>query len=66
MVRLCVLKLWTLRCMLGCVVSFGVKNDVFLVVLLLLAGFRSVCVFFVLLAGLVECWLVGSVGLVVL
>ena len=50
---------------MGCVVSFDVKNDVVLVVFLLV-GFHSVCVFFVLLAWLVECWLGGSVGLVVL
>ena len=49
---------------MGCVVSFDVKNDV--VFFFLLAGFHSVRIFFVLLAWLVECWLVGSVGLVVL
>ena len=61
-VRSCVLKLWILRCVLGCVVSFGLKNGVVLVVLLLLGGFHSVCVFFVLLVLMVGCF----VGLVVL
>ena len=43
-----------------------VKNGVVLVVSLLLGGFHSVCVFFVLLALLVGCGWCGSVGLVVL
>ena len=65
-VRMCVLKLCMLRCLLGCVVSFGPKNGIVLVVSLLLGGFHSVCVFFVLLALLVGCGWCGSVGLVVL
>ena len=65
-VSLCVLKLCMLRCLLGSVVSFGLKNGGVLVVSLLLDGFHSVCVFFVLLALLVGCGWCGSVGLVVL
>ena len=49
------------KCLLGCVESFGLKNGTVLVVSLLLGVFHSVYVFFVLLALLVG----GSVGLVV-
>ena len=54
------------KCLLGCVVSFGLKNGEVLVVSLLLGGFHSVCAFFVLLVSLVGCGWCGSVGLVVL
>ena len=50
-VRLYVLKFCMLRCLLVSVVSFGLKNGAVLVVSLLLGGFHSVCVFFVLLVG---------------
>ena len=50
--------------MLGCVVSFGLKNDVVLIALLLLDVSCLVCVFFVLWAGLVECQWCNFVGLV--
>ena len=53
------------RCVLGCVVSFGLKNDVVLVASLLSDEFRPVCVFFVLLVGFFGRGLRGSVGLVV-
>ena len=49
--------------MLGCVVSFGLKNDVVLVVSLLAVGFCPVCISSVLSIGFV--WIEGCfVGLV--
>ena len=55
-----------LRCVLGCVVSFGLKNGLVLVVSLLLGGFHSFCVFFALLALLVGRGWCSSAGLAVL